>query len=53
MGGKKVALNLITCMGETPELSVLLNRVAHPVNLGIASDGLVVGVDHDDLDNQY
>ena len=37
-------------MSETSELSVLLHRAAHPVDLGVPPDGLVVGVDHDDLE---
>ena len=37
-------------VGETPELSVLLNGLGDPVDLGVAPDGLVEGVDEDDLE---
>merc|ERR1711997_254606 len=36
--------------GETTEFPVLHDGSAHPVDLGIASDGLVVDVNHDDLE---
>ena len=35
--------------GETPEFPVLHDGPAHPVDLGVTCDGLVVDVDHDDL----
>lgn len=37
-------------MGETPELSVFLDRLGDPVDLGIPPDGLVERVDEDDLE---
>ena len=36
-------------MGEAAQLAVLLGRRAQPVDLGVAADGLVEGVDEDDL----
>jgi len=36
--------------GKTAELPVLHDWPAHPVDLGVTSDGLVVDVDHDDLE---
>ena len=35
--------------GETAALAVLVNGLDDPVDAGIAADGLVVGVDKDDL----
>ena len=35
--------------GQTTQLTVLLHRGAHPVDLWIPADSLVEGVDHDDL----
>jgi len=35
--------------GEATEFPVLHDWLAHPVDLGVTSDGLVVRVDHDDL----
>ena len=37
-------------MGEAPELSVLLDGLGDPADLGVAPDGLVEGVDEDDLE---
>lgn len=37
-------------MGKTAQLSVLLDRVGDPVDLGVPPDGLVVRVDEDDLE---
>ena len=39
----------ITSSGKTTELPVLLDGGAHPVDLGVAGDGGVVDVDHDNL----
>ena len=36
-------------MGEATKLSVLLDRVGDPVDLGVPPDGLVERVDEDDL----
>ena len=36
--------------GEAAELPVLHDGAAHPVDLGVARDGLVVRVDHDHLE---
>ena len=36
-------------MGESSELSVLLDRLGDPVDLGVPPNGLVEGVDEDDL----
>ena len=36
--------------GEAAELPVLHDGAAHPVDLGVARDGLVVDVDHDHLE---
>ncbi len=36
-------------MGKTSKLPVFLNRAAHPVDLGITTDSLVEGIDHDHL----
>ena len=35
--------------GEATELSVLLDGLGHPVDLGVPTDGLVEGIDHDHL----
>ena len=48
------SINLLTSgglagSGETPEFPVLHDGPAHPVDLGVTCDGLVVDVDHDDL----
>ncbi|RUP22104.1 LOW QUALITY PROTEIN: hypothetical protein BC936DRAFT_139118 [Jimgerdemannia flammicorona] len=40
---------LLSDGSETAGLAVLVNRVGNPVNAGIAADGLVEGVDEDDL----
>ncbi len=37
-------------MGETPEFPVLHDRFGDPVDLGVATDGFVEGIDHDDLE---
>ena len=37
-------------MGESSELSVLLDRLGDPVDLGVPPNGLVEGVDEDDLE---
>ena len=34
---------------QATQLTVLLHRVAHPVDLGVSGDGSVVDIDHDDL----
>lgn len=36
--------------GEAAQLTVLHHGARHPVDLGVAADGLVVRVDHDDLE---
>jgi hypothetical protein len=36
--------------GEAAGLAVLVDRVDDPVDAGIAADGLVLGVDEDDLE---
>jgi hypothetical protein len=41
---------LLAGRGETTSLAVLVNGVADPVDAGIAADGLVLGVDKDDLE---
>ena len=40
----------LTSLSEAPELPMFLDGGTHPVNLGVASDGSVVDVDHDDLE---
>merc|ERR1719309_168935 len=40
---------LLASSSQAPELPVLLDGSAHPVDLGISPDSRVVGVDHDDL----
>jgi len=35
---------------QSTELPVLCDSAAHPVDLGVAGDGLVVRIDHDDLE---
>jgi len=41
---------LLASSGQTTQLTVLVNGVADPVNAGIAADGLVLGVDENDLE---
>jgi len=36
-------------VGKTSKLPVFLNRAAHPVDLGITTDSLVEGINHDHL----
>lgn len=36
--------------GETTHLTVLVHRITDPVGLGVAADGIVEGVDQDDLE---
>merc|ERR1719309_628871 len=43
------ATRLLASSSQAPELPVLLDGSAHPVDLGISPDSRVVGVDHDDL----
>lgn len=40
---------LLACTGEATEFSVLLHSSADPVDLRVTSDGLVEGIDADDL----
>jgi len=40
---------LLASGGETTSLAVLVDGVDDPVDAGIAADGLVLGVDEDDL----
>jgi len=39
-----------SCSRKTTEFPVLLDGGAHPVDLGVPGDGLVVGIDHDHLE---
>jgi hypothetical protein len=54
--GVVVAVTLVDTTGllaggsETTGLAVLVDRVADPVDAGVAADGLVLGVDTDDLE---
>ena len=41
---------LASCGGEATKLTVLVYRVADPVDAGVTADGLVEGVDHDHLE---
>lgn len=62
VGGLPAALRLVVAValantaallagrGKTASLTVLVNRVGDPVDASIAADGLVVGVDTDDLE---
>ena len=44
------ATRLLAGGRETAGLAVLVDRVDDPVDAGIAADGLVLGVDEDDLE---
>jgi hypothetical protein len=37
-------------MGEATKLAVLHDRLGDPVDLGVATNSLVEGIDHDDLE---
>jgi hypothetical protein len=43
------AAGALSAGGQAPQLPVLHHGAAHPVDLGIAADGLVVGIDKDHL----
>lgn len=44
------AAALLSCRGQAAHLPVLVHRLCDPLGVGVASDGLVEGVDQDHLE---
>lgn len=44
------AAALLSCRGQATHLPVLVHRLCDPLGVGVASDGLVEGVDQDHLE---